>query len=216
MSQITIGNFANARIGFEIDTLMEIHQPKVNIAIHQRDISHLQSEIKNFLDIAQENFQSSGNINQLEITLIEYFEKLGYNANSLLLKDVLGILKVFTQVTEYNEFKILLSIVNSDMCRRFHTDMNHLRLLCTYSGPATLWIPEDKVNRSALQFLKENNDIIKNPEHIQQVATGDICILKGALYPHPDTRAIVHRSPAVEETGSQRLLLRIDTNDSLI
>ncbi len=216
MSQITISNFANARIGLEQDTLMEIHQPSVNIAIQQRDISHLYSEIKNFLETAQVPFQCSGNINQLEITLIEYFEKLGYNSNSLLLKDVLGILKVFTQVTEYKEFKVLLSIVNSDMCRRFHTDMNHLRLLCTYSGPATLWIPDEKVNRLALQFLKENDEIIKDCEYIQQVATGDICILKGALYPHPDTRAIVHRSPAVEETGSQRLLLRIDTNDSLI
>ncbi len=216
MSQITITNFANARIGLEQDTLMEIHQPRVNIAIQQRDISHLYSEIKNFLEIAQVHFQCSGNINQLEITLIEYFEKLGYNSNSLLLKDVLSILKVFTQVTEYKEFKVLLSIVNSDMCRRFHTDMNHLRLLCTYSGPATLWIPDEKVNRLALQFLKENDEIIKDCEYIQQVATGDICILKGALYPHPDTRAIVHRSPAVEETGSQRLLLRIDTNDSLI
>ncbi len=216
MSQIIIGNFANARIGLEQDTLMEIHQSKVNIAIQQRDISHLHSEIKNFLKIAQENFQCSGNINQIEITLIEYFEKLGYNSNSLFLKDVLGILKVFTQVTEYKEFKVLLSIINSDMCRRFHTDMNHLRLLCTYSGPATLWIPDEKVNRLALQFLKENDEIIKDCEYIQQVATGDICILKGALYPHPDTRAIVHRSPAVEETGSQRLLLRIDTNDSLI
>lgn len=45
---------------------------------------------------------------------------------------------------------------------------------------------------------------------IQQAGTGDIVILKGALY--PDGHAIMHRSPTIEEMGAARLLLRIDTN----
>ena len=42
---------------------------------------------------------------------------------------------------------------------------------------------------------------------------GDIVILKGALY--PESKAIIHRSPTIEETGKKRLLLRIDTNESV-
>ena len=48
-----------------------------------------------------------------------------------------------------------------------------------------------------------------------QVPENGVVLLKGALYPKAGTRAIVHRSPTIEESGEKRLLLRIDTNDNL-
>ena len=45
--------------------------------------------------------------------------------------------------------------------------------------------------------------------------TGAVAVLKGAIYPQKNTNAVVHRSPAIEETSEKRLLLRIDTNDFL-
>jgi hypothetical protein len=54
-----------------------------------------------------------------------------------------------------------------------------------------------------------------NQNEIQQVEAGSALILKGAIYPKEGTRAIVHRSPAIEESGERRLLLRIDTNSFL-
>jgi hypothetical protein len=36
------------------------------------------------------------------------------------------------------------------------------------------------------------------------------------LYPGDREAACVHRSPTIEETGQQRLLLRIDTNGPLL
>ena len=48
------------------------------------------------------------------------------------------------------------------MCRRFHTDVNELRLLCTYSGPATLWLPEAAADRDA-HHTGENNEQIEKP-----------------------------------------------------
>jgi hypothetical protein len=216
MNTSTTQNIKNAEIGFDDDILFKIHQPSINIAIQQRNISYLENDISQLMQKSKANFNQSGKINQLEIALIEYFESIGIKSESILLNDIIKILRKFKRITEYNEFKLLLSVVNTDMCRRFHTDMNHLRLLCTYSGPGTLWIPDESVNRNAIQFFKDNDEIIKKIETIQQVNTGDICILKGALYPFPNTYAIVHRSPSVEESGSKRLLLRIDTNESLI
>ena len=101
------------------------------------------------------------------------------------------------------------------MCRKFHTDINDIRLLCTLSGEGTLWLPEFNVNREALDTQKDNEDIVIDPSYIMQAPENSAVLLKGALYPKSGTRAIVHRSPTIEESGEKRLLLRIDTNDNL-
>ncbi|MEL6124115.1 MAG: DUF1826 domain-containing protein, partial [Bacteroidota bacterium] len=108
--------------------------------------------------------------------------------------------------------RLLLASVNTNMCRRFHTDINDVRLLCTYTGPGTLWLTNDNINRRALDSYDGNESIVMDPERIQQVPEGAIALLKGAMYPHHQTKAIVHRSPTIEESGEKRLLLRIDTN----
>ena len=60
------------------------------------------------------------------------------------------------------------------MCRKFHTDINDLRLLCTYFGPGTLWIKDN-------DFISKKNNALDfkcDKENIQQVETGDISMLK--------------------------------------
>ena len=99
------------------------------------------------------------------------------------------------------------------MCRRFHTDLNYIRMLCTYSGPGTMWLSENNLNRKALDDLDENDSIVINQNDIKQVDTGSVVILKGALYPREGTKAAVHRSPNIEESQQKRLLLRIDTDE---
>ena len=99
------------------------------------------------------------------------------------------------------------------MCRRFHTDINSLRLLCTYVGQGTLWVPDEMVNHKAFLNKGGNEEIVTDESQIQHAGTGDVIILKGALY--PEANPIVHRSPAIEGNGESRLLLRIDVNDGL-
>ena len=99
------------------------------------------------------------------------------------------------------------------MCRKFHTDINDLRLLCTYIGPGTLWLPDEAVDLKALQKGGDEQALVVDEQQIQQVSTGDVVILKGALY--PEANPILHRSPSIEESGEKRLLLRIDTNEFL-
>ncbi|MEM6380738.1 MAG: DUF1826 domain-containing protein, partial [Bacteroidota bacterium] len=71
------------------------------------------------------------------------------------------------------------------------TDINSLRLLCTYSGPGTLWLPNEIVNHKALITRGGNKQIVLDERQIQQVATGAVIILKGALF--PQANPIVHR-----------------------
>jgi len=91
--------------------------------------------------------------------------------------------------------KIRLDVIQTDACRKFHADMVIARLLTTLSGPATQWIRAEE------------------PDHVQQLATGDVGIFKGRLW--AEDPAILHRSPPISASGDTRLLLVIDPFDSI-
>jgi len=93
--------------------------------------------------------------------------------------------------------------------------MNDLRLLCTYLGPGTLSLPSDAIDEEVMRRNDHNKPVERDPSLIQQVATGHVAVIKGALYPKNGHDACVHRSPTIEETGTVRLLLRIATDQSL-
>ncbi len=193
------------------ESLYKIHEEEINVAILNREIRHLSDEVHDQLG---KNVQVRvvGNIDSILETLKE---ALGASDESPLLQDIRGLIEVFQELSGSKEFKIFLSSVNNDMCRRFHTDINDIRMLCTYDGPGTLWLTEDNVNRDALNSGKDNDLIVINQKKIQQAKTGSVIILKGATYPKEGTKAAVHRSPTIEESGRKRLLLRIDTNGGL-
>lgn len=128
-------------------------------------------------------------------------------------EDVSELVKLFERATQASSFRLLLTTVSTNMCRKFHTDVNDLRLLCTYIGPGTLWLPDEAIDYKALQTGRNNQEIVVDERRIQQVRTGDVVILKGALY--PEANPVLHCSPAIEGKGEKRLLLRIDTNEFL-
>lgn len=198
-------------VGDTLTSLDAIHHKEVNIAIYKRDVSAFSSEIIGLLEQNVE-FRSSGSI---ETILKEMINIPGQHQYNGIIQDIKKLLRHFQKLTDANSFRLLLSTVNSNMCRRFHTDINDLRLLCTYSGPGTLWLTEDNVNRKALDTCGDNECIVLDENKVQQAPTGAIVILKGAIYPKEGTAAVVHRSPTIEETGQKRLLLRIDTNEFL-
>lgn len=202
-------SFTNLVMGNKPESLHNIHLQKKNIAIYQRDTSHLQNDLKTCME-QKIAFNKSGDISEIQIALANEVP----SCNDLI-ADIVNLLEIFGQVSDSNTFKVVLATVNTNMCRKFHTDVNELRLLCTYTGKGTLWLPEEAINRHALNGISDNHTIVKDDRLIQQVRTGDIAILKGAIYHKEGTKAVVHRSPTIEETDGIRLLLRVDTNDFL-
>ncbi|CAL2075698.1 DUF1826 domain-containing protein [Tenacibaculum sp. 190524A02b] len=192
------------------DILKKIHQKDINVAIYNRNIDSLQEEINNLLkqDIS---VIGSGSISNI---LNEVAKIITPNKFYLTYKDIKNSLILFSKVTGTNSFQLLIETINTNMCRKFHTDVNDLRMLCTYSGPGTLWLTEDNINRKALDTYKANESIVINENNIQQAQTGAVIILKGSVYKEK-TKAAVHRSPTIEENGEKRILLRIDTTNFL-
>jgi len=208
-SEIT--SFKNASLGNDVGILNNIHSDHINISIYQRNLQKAQKEILHFLN-QDVHIKVNGSPEKIIPTVKEHLNKQE-SSHNYLFNDFLNLLKTFEALTQATCFRVLFSTIKTDMCRRFHTDVNNLRLLCTYYGPATLWLPEEAANRDAHHFGEDNEQIIKNPKLIQQANTGDVLILKGALY--PDAKAIIHKSPSIEESRKKRLLLRIDMNKPL-
>lgn len=188
--------------------LHEIHESDINVAILKRDIKVFNREIS-LLVSETTKIELHGSV---EVLISKLKNKL--KEYKLISKDIISLLLNFKEITRATSFKLLLTTVDTNMCRKFHIDNITLRLLCTYFGPGTLWLPEDSINRKALNGVSNNNAIVINENNTQQVKTGDVLLLKGQKY-CATSNAVMHKSPIIEGHGLKRLLLRIDTNDFL-
>ncbi len=201
----------NAAIGNEISILHDIHLNTKNIAVYQRGIASLKEGLAKAAQMSIE-CRVSGTVEEVTLSLGSYFANAPHLGEALL-QDILDLLRLFEQVTGVSSFGVVLAKVSTTMCPRFHADHNELRMLCTYYGPGTLWLPDHALDRKAYLSGKGNKNILLDKKNVQQVDTGDVVILKGALY--PGATPIVHRSPNIQENNEERILLSIDANESL-
>lgn len=205
-----IHTFENAAISPQREVLNDIHLKSKNIAIFQRNMAHLRQKL---LQIANQGIDCRANGTQEDIlyTLKNYLDNRQIECLDVL-SDIRQLVMLFQEVTQASTFRFLFATITTDMCSRFHTDINNLRLLCTYLGPGTLWLPNQAINYTAVKSRGSNEEMVTDQQLIQQLSPGDVCILKGALY--PDANPVLHKSPPIEKNGEKRLLLRIDTNES--
>lgn len=127
----------------------------------------------------------------------------------LLASDMARLVRLFSALGGFSRIKLRFELLDHDACRRFHCDRIGLRLLCTYHGPGTEWLPEDAVDRSALGGGC-NRDVCRDPRRIQRLAAGTVGIFKGEAHPGNAGRGIVHRSPPITRGGMRRLVLCLD------
>ena len=110
-----------------------------------------------------------------------------------------------------------LTALDKAMCPRFHVDRVPGRLVTTYQGVATEWLPHEQVDRSKLGegnngLTDIHSGLFENEQDIQQLNHGDVAILKGELWEGNENAGLVHRSPALT-TDERRLLLTLDFSD---
>lgn len=174
-------------------------------------MAHLQDGLKELL-AADISVRCAGTPEEVMKTLYTHLVEKGLS-ESVVLQDMSRLLGTFREITGVNTFRVLLTTVHNNMCKQFHTDINDLRLLCTYWGKGTMWAAEAKGDRDAFLIQEKGGHVNPHPDSIRQADAGDILILKGALY--PNGQPVIHKSPAIESAGGVRLLFRIDTNERL-
>ena len=88
-------------------------------------------------------------------------------------------------------------------CSRYHIDNVPMRLLVTYMGQGTEWLPNEIANRIALEEGLPNEKIVKDSSKIKSIKTFNVAIFRGGA------TGLLHRTPD-SALKNPSILLRLD------
>ncbi|MCF4164902.1 DUF1826 domain-containing protein [Zavarzinia compransoris] len=124
----------------------------------------------------------------------------------MLVDDVFTLAWRFAATLDLAAVDVRLEPIGGDACWKFHRDHVPARLVTTYAGPGTEWVPPSFASRA----IEDQKDYA-GP--LERLSAGDVALFRGCAghhgHGHGDDHAhgIVHRSPPVAGTGVTRLLL---------
>lgn len=195
----------------DISVLPRIFEDAINIAIMQR---HLPADIRSSAAAqcqAQRPWQFSWLGPADDALADELYRRAPQpKAAKALVDDVLSIAQAVAYLFDAESVGVRLRVLNKAMCPRFHCDNLAVRLVTTYVGPGSQWLPEEAINRQGLGAPNPDRpDIVLDSTAIQTLQAGDIALIKGSGWEGSEHNALVHRSPTLLE-GDMRLLLTID------
>lgn len=115
-----------------------------------------------------------------------------------LVDDIEALVTGFAGLTKSERVDIRLDAISTDGCWRFHRDHVEARLLTTYRGRGTEWVPI----ACSDQAIDDQKDY-RGP--LNQMQPFDIALFRGSA--NRPGQGVVHRSPPIVGTGETRLLL---------
>ena len=205
----------NRRAAYSKDRtiLADIYQQDTNLVYWQRQLSkELVDEVATLL-AEKPSFQASvtASPDSVLFAMNDYFCALDCTK---LNEDIAELVSMFCCLFDLQRVGIRLTALNKAMCPKFHVDRVPCRLITTYLGAATEWLPHQSANRNKLGrgsngLPDHESGIYSQAADIHQLASGDVALLKGESWQGNEGAGIVHRSPALA-AGEQRLLLTMD------
>lgn len=129
------------------------------------------------------------------------------------IEDVHLLADMLTCLFDCSEVGLRLAAVDRAMCPRFHVDNIPVRLITTYSGPGTQWLPnelaaQDKLGHASRGLPDDQSGLYADAADIQSMQTFDVGLLKGAVFGE-DHPAAIHRS-CLPDAEKLRVLLTLD------
>ncbi len=198
MNTATLSRPARAWIEDHPAALDMIRTDGVSIAIWERSAPSLARDL---LQGPAHDIRFTAPLASLSASLTHALVEAGYAASPArfgLEADILLLAGHFCRIMDLDAAEIRIDRVSDNACWKFHADYVTARLITTYAGPGTQW----------LETQDDTDCGCGEPHGIRQLAAGDVAILKGRLWDHEN--AAVHRSPPIDGTGVQRLVLVIN------
>jgi hypothetical protein len=106
--------------------------------------------------------------------------------------DMATLCEMYACLFELEQIGLRLSVLKTAMCPRFHVDRVVCRLICTYQGTGSEWIPA-----------------FNDEQDIRRIETGWVALMKGETWPGNEGGGLVHRSPAAS-AEAPRLIMTLD------
>lgn len=119
--------------------------------------------------------------------------------------DIYLLADMLTCLFDCQEVGLRLAALNQPMCPKFHVDNIPVRLITTYTGPATQWVPNEWLppDKPLFRALSTINDKL-----VCQLNAQDVALFKGSAWDENHSAA-VHRSCALAQ-DEWRVLLTLD------
>ncbi|MGB2217297.1 MAG: DUF1826 domain-containing protein [Porticoccaceae bacterium] len=205
-----------AALGNDPRVLTNLYLEETNIAIWQRQLSEtLKKSVDTFIR-SNPTFQLSMTVTPQSV-LSSLSESLGDSSQMELSENIAELASMFCCLFELKRAGLRLTVLDRAMCPKFHVDKVPCRLITTFQGTATEWLPHHAVNREKLGIGSHGqpddlSGLYQKPDDIQKLGCGDVGLLKGELWAGNESAGLVHRSPALA-VGERRLLLTLDFSD---
>ena len=144
--------------------------------------------LKISFNITGEIYKETATINIKDLLSDKLPKKIKNNVfYQLWIEDMANLCEMFC-ITEKSSY-ISFSISSHRGCRRYHIDNVPLRLLVTYAGQGTEWLPDEFANKRAYANGEPNEKIIKDISKKQFIGEWDIALFKGG------PEGLLHRTP---------------------
>ncbi|WP_148216718.1 DUF1826 domain-containing protein [Arcobacter nitrofigilis] len=192
--------------------LSDIYQEEINIAIWRREKpASLQYSVKEFLAL-NPTFQKEMILTPQD-ALSRVSESFDNNMTEVS-EDIAELVDMFCYLFELKQAGMRLKVLDRAMCPKFHVDKVPCRLVTTYQGMATEWLPHELVDQTKLGWScnglpDSESGLYKSESDIQQLDCGDVALLKGTLWEGNENAGLVHRSPELI-ANEKRLILTLD------
>ena len=118
------------------------------------------------------------------------------------LRDMAMVAELYGAIEKNDKIRFWLGTNRG--CKRYHIDNVPHRLLVTYYGKGTEWLPDEAADRTAYARGEPNEAIIKNPNAIKHIDEWDVAVFRG----HAD--GLLHRTPDIA-LNAPSVLMRLDT-----
>lgn len=206
--------YRHDNVGNQPAVLTDIYRDETNIVIWQRQLADELTQAASHILKTKPTLQTAVTITPLNAyTAVN--DALGASqVAAALSKDITQLVDMFCCLFDLKHAGLRLSALGRAMCPRFHVDRVPCRLVTTYRGVATQWLPHHLVDRSKLGAGNqgkpdEQSGLFDKSDDIQQLTQGDVALLKGELWEGNDGAGLVHRSPQLA-IDTRRLLLTLD------
>ena len=194
--------------------LTNIYQPEHNIVVWQRSLSDdLRAHIAHCVEQNPRlNLEKTINVDSVDADINAVLLPLGFNDE--LTENIVSLVDMFSCLFELKRVGLRLKVLEQAMCPRFHVDWVPCRLVTSFCGVGTQWIPHTQVDRTKLGagnngLSDDQSGLYQDQSCIHGISSGDVALLKGEGWFDNEGVGIVHRSPP-NSANEKRLLLTLD------
>lgn len=200
--------------GLQAGALASIYEPEVNLAVWEGGLDWSARLGAETLCRSRPGFTSNSR-GHYDTAIADLQRRWPSDpALAPLLEAIATCARLFDELFEPPEIGLRVATLDRAMCPRFHVDRIPVRMIATFCGPGTEWLPNALVDRNRLGAREPGKPPatgagIPEPVTPCSLSAGDVALMKGENWVGNEGNGLVHRSPAVA-AHTPRLIATVD------